>query len=133
MNMDEITINKPMIQSEAIIVMNRMLTNDEYLDVVYLTAGDLWRHLRKKIAEVVAHNAMLERNKGAELEFPHFVVYERDAGTHEQEWTKMAVFKSSDDAWLFTRYDTFMSDLLEWQVAQISEDGAEKVVTKSKY
>lgn len=128
---DKIIIDESLIQAEAEVVLERELTRAEYLDVICLMGEDMFMLIQDKINQVVEHNALLMRNRGAEKVFPHFMVFYRNTHAFQHEFERSGTFKSEEDARAFIRHDSFLAEFEEWRIIQVEEGGAEKEITKT--
>lgn len=80
-----------------------MLTNDEKEEVYYIFESKLLFTAQDSIREVIDDLELSEKNKGAELELPHFTVRWRNKNSYQNDWKRIGVFKTQEDAEKYTR------------------------------
>lgn len=119
-----ITIDEDYVQSEAKEQFDRELSEEEYEEVYYALLDNLCEFTRDAMIDVVDFHEMLERNKGAEKAFPHFVVYHRNINAYQPEFKRGQAFTNEADAKEYIHYD-YVSEFDEWRVMQVDRDGAE--------
>ena len=112
-------------------LLPRMLTNKEIDEVFRRICDDLCFIVTEKVHEVFDHHEMLEKNKGAEKQFPHFKLYWRNENAFQKEWIYRNTFKTLRDAKAYIRYD-FPDCEDEWKVIRVEENSKNVVHTSHK-
>lgn len=121
-NFPELIIDDDTVQQEAENCLERELTAEE-LDQVFETLYDGWVELvQDKIREVIDFKEMLERNKDASEQFPHFKVYHRNENAYQPEFSQASCFKTEEDARAYVHHD-FITEFDEWKIFRV--DGGE--------
>lgn len=122
-------IDKEYILTEAEVILERGLSQDECDEVLEVINEKLLCIIQDSIHEVVDFNKMLKRNKNAENKLPHYKVYWRNKNAYQLEFKQMGVFKSEDDARKFIHHD-IITEFDEWRIVMVNKNNSEQEVYK---
>ncbi len=124
-----ITINKEIVQTEAILILKRTLTREEYEEVSEEIIDNITLLVQDSILKVIDFNNMLKRNKGAEKLFPHYKTYWRNENAYQSEFKLISTFKNQEDALRFIR-DDFIDEFDEWKITITKKNNTEQEIHK---
>lgn len=124
-----IIIDKDFVEIEAENILGRKLTDKEYEDIYEKINEDAFMLIQSSINEVIDFNEMIERNRGAEKEFPQYKVYWKNENAYQSDFKQMGTFKTEKDAKMLVHKD-FIGEFDYWKIVSINKDGTEEEVYK---